>query len=114
MDAKRSHARLELPTAFPAKMDRWAHEKLTDPRAEQLLEKMTVDLKESLTLRLAPLLAHSRPLWSLKGAEDNLGLHPNDLSNKELRKAVRTLLEKDQGGPQKPISHCTAMTMGRR
>ena len=38
MDAKRPHALLEPPTTIPVKLDRWAHEKLTDPRAERLLE----------------------------------------------------------------------------
>ena len=44
MDAKRSHARLELQTVLPTPLDGWAHEKLTDPWAEQLLERMTGDL----------------------------------------------------------------------
>ena len=58
---------------MPAKLDRWAHEKLTDPRATPVLEKMTANLeaekltgamlvKEFLTQRLAPHQAHSRPL----------------------------------------------------
>ena len=46
-DVRRSHARLELLTP----LDRWAHEKLTDPRKERLLENITADLKaEKLTV----------------------------------------------------------------
>ena len=66
MDAKGLHARLELPTEMAEKLDQWAHEKLTDPRAAPVLKKMTMDLevekltgamivKEFLTQRLAPL-----------------------------------------------------------
>ena len=50
LDAKRSHAWLELPTKLPTPREGWAHEKLTDSRAEPLLQKMTADLKaERLT-----------------------------------------------------------------
>ena len=50
LDAKHTHARLELPTAPPTPLEGWAHEKVIDPRAELLLEKMTADLKaEKLT-----------------------------------------------------------------
>ena len=84
MDAKRSHAGLELLTAFPVKLDRWAHEKLTDPRAERLLEKMTADLeaekltgamlvREFLTQRLAPLQAHSRPYGDSRARKTTSG-----------------------------------------
>ena len=119
MDAKRSYPRLELPTGLPTPQEGWSHEKLTDPRAEQLMEKMVVGLKpddpkaekltgamivkEFLTQCLAPLQAHSHPLWSFKGAEDDLRLCSDTLSDEELSKAVRTLLGKDQGGP--PDTH---------
>ena len=88
MDAKRSYPQLELPTGLPTPHEGWSHEKLTDPRTEKLLERMTADLKvedpkaERLmgamivkdfpTQRLAPLQARSRPLWRFKGAEDDL------------------------------------------
>ena len=78
MDTKRSHAMLELPTGLPTSEKGWSHEKLTDPLVRPLLKKMEADLKaekltgamivkEFLTHRLAPLHAHSRPLWRFKG-----------------------------------------------
>ena len=64
-------------TSQPTPLEGWAHEKLTDPWAELLLERMMVDLKaeepnmekltgvmivnEFLTQCLAPLQAHLRP-----------------------------------------------------
>ena len=38
-------------------------------------------VREFLTQRLAPLQAHSRPMWDLKGAEDDLRLRPDNLSD---------------------------------
>jgi hypothetical protein len=60
-------------------------------------------VKEFLTQHLAPLQAHSRPLWSFKAVEDDLRLRPDNLSDEELSKVVRTLLGKDQCGP--PDAH---------
>ena len=54
-------------------------------------------VREFLTQRLAPLQAHSRPMWDLKGAEDDLRLHRGDLTSEELGKAVQILLGKDPG-----------------
>nr|XP_020195989.1 uncharacterized protein LOC109781799 [Aegilops tauschii subsp. strangulata] len=45
MDAKCSYPRLELPTGLPIPREGWSHKKLTDPRAEQFLERMVADLK---------------------------------------------------------------------
>ena len=86
--------------------DDLSHEELADPLAERLLEKMTAGLeagkltgamivKEFLTQHLAPLQAHSRPLWSFKGEVDDLWLCPDDLSDEELSKAFCTLLGKN-------------------
>jgi hypothetical protein len=44
VDAKRSHARLTWPSAPPVKPGCWAREKLADPRAKQVLKKMTAEL----------------------------------------------------------------------
>ena len=44
MDAKRSYPQLEMPTGLPTPQEGWSHEKLTNPWAEQLLEKMVADL----------------------------------------------------------------------
>src|SRR5215216_1789117 len=75
--------------------------KAKDPKAERLTGSMIV--KEFLTQCLAPLQAHSRPLWRFKGGVDDLRLRLDDLSDEELGKVVRTLLGKDQGGP--PDTH---------
>ena len=37
MDARGLHARLELLTEMPEKLDQWAHEKLTDPEVVLVL-----------------------------------------------------------------------------
>lgn len=104
MDVQGLHERLELPTALPEKLDRWGHEKLTNPRAVPVLEKMTADMgskltgamlvKEFLTQRLAPLQAHSHPLWDLRDVDDDIRLRPGRLTGEELSRAVLTLLEK--------------------
>ena len=41
-------------------------------------------LREFLTQWVAPLQAHSRPLWTLGGEEDKLRLSPGALSDEEL------------------------------
>ena len=56
-------------------------------------------VKKYLTQRLAPLQAHSCPLWSLKGAEDNLRLHPEDLTDEELSKTFAYLAREGSGRP---------------
>ena len=45
MDAKSIHPRLTLPTEMPQSDEGWLCAKLTDDRAEPVLEKMTADLK---------------------------------------------------------------------
>ena len=45
MDAKCSHPRLVRPMEMPVSHDGWFRAKLTDPRAELVLERMTADLK---------------------------------------------------------------------
>jgi hypothetical protein len=108
VDARRSHHWLRRPDAPPGKQARWVHEKLTDPRAKELLEKMTKELttgklsgpllvREFLKQCLAALQAHSRHLWDLQGWDDKLRLHPTALTDEELGKAMRVLLERDPG-----------------
>ena len=45
MDAKCSHPRIMLPMGMPVSHDGWFRARLTDPRAAQVLEKMTADLR---------------------------------------------------------------------
>jgi hypothetical protein len=93
----------------PVKPGCWAHEKLADPRAKQLLKRMMAELmtgkltgallaREFVRQRLAPLQAHSRPLWTFRGAGDELSLHPIAMTDEELSKVVHVLLDKDPGG----------------
>jgi hypothetical protein len=108
MDARDPNPRLESPTELPEKLDRWGHEKLTDPWAALVLRRMMTDMeasaltgamlvKEFLTQRLAPLQVHSRPMWEFQGAEDDIRLCSGSLTGEELDKAMHALLEKDPG-----------------
>nr|XP_020172929.1 dynactin subunit 1-like [Aegilops tauschii subsp. strangulata] len=97
----------------------WARAKLSDDRAAPVLEKMNADLKpgnakaakltgamllrEFLMLRVAPLQARSRPLWTLGGEEDKLRLSPVALSDEELAVALRLLVGDDQEYPPSTI-----------
>nr|XP_020170213.1 chromosome partition protein Smc-like [Aegilops tauschii subsp. strangulata] len=104
---------------MPSPRDRWLRAKLTDPRAKQVLEKMTTDLKpddprveklmgamllkEFLAQRVAPLQACSRPLWKLGDEGDDLRLRPDSLSEEDLGVAIHLLVGDDLGYP--PDSH---------
>ena len=115
MDAKCSHPRLVLPTEMPVSQEGWLRAKLTDPRAAQVLERMTADLrpgdsraakltgamivKEFMTQRVAHLQARPRPLWKLGDEGDDLRLRPEPLSDEELRSALCSLVGDDQGYP---------------
>ena len=107
--------RLSLPTGMPSSDKSWLSVKLSDPRAKHVLEKMATDLKpdgprvqkltgamilkEFMAQRLAPLQAHSRPLWKLEHEGDDLLLCPNPLSEEELGVALRLLVGEDLGYP---------------
>ena len=113
MDAKCSHPRLVLPTEMPVSHEGWLRAKLTDPRATQVLDRMTADLKpddsrtakltgamiakEFMAQRVAPLQAHPRPLWKLGDEGDDLRLRPEPLSDEELRSTLCSLVGDDQG-----------------
>nr|XP_020189255.1 uncharacterized protein LOC109774906 [Aegilops tauschii subsp. strangulata] len=113
MDAKCSHPRLVMPMEMPTPHDGWFRARLTDPRAEQVLDKMTADLKpddpkaaklmgamivkEFLAQHVAPLQARSRPLWKLANEKNNLRLRRDALSDEELGTALRLLVGDDQG-----------------
>nr|XP_020162044.1 cyclin-dependent kinase inhibitor 1C-like [Aegilops tauschii subsp. strangulata] len=53
-------------------------------------------MREFLMLRVAPLQARSRPLWTLGGEEDKLRLSPGALSDEELAVALRLLVRDNQ------------------
>ena len=66
---------------------------MTDMEASALTGAMLV--KEFLTQRLAPLQAHSRPMWEFKGAEDGIRLRSGSLTGEELDRAMNILLKGD-------------------
>ena len=104
MDAKCSQDLLELPTEFPSSGKGWLSEKITNPSLRPLMKKMEDDLKnEKLTMamivkefmmqRLAPLQAHSRPIWELMGDDDKLRLCSGMLPSTDLDLTSSILLE---------------------
>nr|XP_040255762.1 nucleolar and coiled-body phosphoprotein 1-like [Aegilops tauschii subsp. strangulata] len=69
-------------------------------------------LREFLMLWVAPLQAHSRPLWRLGDEEDKVRLSPVALSDEELAVALRLLVGDDQEYPSSvfiPLFHRTDM-----
>ena len=91
LDAGCMNSRLALPTGLPRSVDAWSRAKHDDQRAKPMLEKMNADLRPSnmkaakltgathlrefLAHRVAPLQAHTRPLWRLGDADGDLRLN---------------------------------------
>ena len=50
MDAWGLHARLELLTELPEKLDQWSHEKFTGPRAMSVLRKIESDMESGVLM----------------------------------------------------------------
>ena len=112
MGTKCVHPRLALPTERPQSDKGWSCAKLTDERATLVLEQMKSDLKpgntkaaniigamllrEFLALRVAPLQAHTHPLWELGYEEDKVRLSSEALSDEELTAALRLLVGDNQ------------------
>ena len=108
VDARCHNSRLELPTKQPEAVEAWSRTKLDDRRAKLVLEKMNADLRpgslraakltgasllrEFLSHRVAPLQAHSRPLWRLADADVILRLSLDALSDEDLTAALRCLV----------------------
>ena len=83
-----------------------------------MLEKMNADLRpgnakaakltgatllrEFLTQRVAPLQAHSHPLWMLDRTDDKLCLSPAALADEDLAAALRFLVGEDVEGREGP------------
>ena len=86
----------------------WSRAKLDDQRAKLVLEKMNADmrpgslraakltgaslLREFLSHWVAPLQAHSRPLWRLADANVVLRLSLDALNDEDLTAALRFLV----------------------
>ncbi|KAE8797314.1 hypothetical protein D1007_27564 [Hordeum vulgare] len=66
-----------------------------DISAKRRTEGMIV--KEFLVQRLAPLQAHTRPVWEYRAGDDKLRLRSRDLPTEDLSRAVAILLGDDPG-----------------
>ncbi|KAE8784112.1 hypothetical protein D1007_42326 [Hordeum vulgare] len=108
MSLKDANPRLKVPKGLPEKTSAWSSMKLYDPRAMPILERFSRDIsakrmtrgmivKEFLAQRLAPLQAHSRPLWDYQSDDDKLRLRSEDLPTEELNRVMATLLGGDPG-----------------
>ncbi|KAE8783855.1 hypothetical protein D1007_42603 [Hordeum vulgare] len=114
MSLKDANSRLEMPKGLPKKIYAWSSVKLSDPRAVPILGRFSRDIsanrltdgmivKEFLAQCLAPLQAHSRPLWDYQLGDDKLRLLSQDLSTEELNRVVPTLLGGDRGDLPKAL-----------
>ena len=115
MNAKCVHPCLELPTEAPQFDKGWSRVEPTDERASSVFEQMKIDLKpgnakaakvmgvmllrEFLMLRVAPLQAHTRPLWKLGDEEEKVRLSPVALPNDELTAVLCLLVGDNQEYP---------------
>ncbi|KAE8818246.1 hypothetical protein D1007_04124 [Hordeum vulgare] len=108
MSLKDANPRMEVPRGLPEKTSAWISAKLSDPWVEPILEHFSRDIsakrltggmivKEFLAERLAPLQAHSRPLWDYQFGDDKLRLWSQDLPTKELNRVIATLLGGELG-----------------
>ncbi|KAE8820941.1 hypothetical protein D1007_00969 [Hordeum vulgare] len=81
MCLKDANPRLEESKELPEKTSAWSSTKLSDPRFVLVLERFSRDIsakrltggmivKEFLAQRLAPLQAHSSPLWEYRAGDD--------------------------------------------
>ncbi|KAE8777683.1 hypothetical protein D1007_49530 [Hordeum vulgare] len=86
---KDANPRLEVPKGLPEKTSAWSSARLSDPRPMPILERFSHDIstkrltsgmivKEFLAQRLAPLQAHSTPLWNNQFGDDKLKLRSKD------------------------------------
>ena len=130
LDAACIHSRLVLPMEQPQADEAWSRAKLDDRRAKSVLEKMNADLRpgnmkaekltgatllrEFLVQRVAPLQAHSHPLWTLGGADDDLRLNSAALANGDLVAALRFLVGEDVEGLEGTPAPCSFPTTGNR
>ncbi|KAI4994433.1 hypothetical protein ZWY2020_034074 [Hordeum vulgare] len=83
MSLKDANPRLEEPQGLPEKTSAWSSANLSYPHAAPVLERFSPDIsaktltggmivKEFLAQRLAPLQAHSKPLWDYHAGGDEL------------------------------------------
>ena len=115
MDAKCADPRLALPTEVPSFHGGWPRVELPDERATLVLGQMVTDLKPGnaraakvtgvmllrgfLTLRVAPLQAHARPLWELEEEGNMTRLRPGALPDDELAAVLCLIVGDNQEYP---------------
>ncbi|KAE8809709.1 hypothetical protein D1007_13597 [Hordeum vulgare] len=103
MSFKDANPELKELKGLLEKTSTWSSAKLSDPRAAPILERFSrhisakrltggMIVKEFLAQRLAPIQAHSRPLWDYQIGDDNLRLWSEDLPTEELNRVVATLV----------------------
>ncbi|KAE8780166.1 hypothetical protein D1007_46720 [Hordeum vulgare] len=108
MCLKDANPRLEEPKGFPEKTSAWSSTKLSDPHVVPMLERFSSEIsakklargmivKEFLAQLLAPLQAHSRPLWEYCARDDELRLRSRDLPAEDLSRVLAILLGGDPG-----------------
>ncbi|KAE8793588.1 hypothetical protein D1007_31747 [Hordeum vulgare] len=85
MSLKDANPQLEVLKGLPGKTSAWSSAKLSDPRVVPILERFSHDIsnkrltggmivKEFLAQHLAPIQAHSKPLWDYPLGDDKLSL----------------------------------------
>ncbi|KAE8777545.1 hypothetical protein D1007_49656 [Hordeum vulgare] len=108
MFLKDANPRLEEPEELPEKTSPWSSANLSDPPVVPVLECFSCDIsakrltggmivKKFLAQCLAPLQAHSRPVWEYRAGDDKLGLRYRDLPTEDLSRAVPIFLGGDPG-----------------
>ncbi|KAE8775613.1 hypothetical protein D1007_51878 [Hordeum vulgare] len=114
MSLKDANPRLEEPKQLPKKTSAWRSTKLSDPGAAPVLERFSHNInakkltggmimKEFPAQCLAPLEAHSGPLWEYRVGDDGLRLRSRDLPTEDLSRAVAILLGNELGDLPKAL-----------
>ena len=96
IDAKEQSAYFDEPVAPPLKNTNWSSEKLQHPKIAPLILRMRLVREAGLTgqmvaedfvrRRIAPLQAHTKPVWMYSGPADSMRLHhgahtPDDVTS---------------------------------
>ncbi|KAE8798627.1 hypothetical protein D1007_26112 [Hordeum vulgare] len=96
MDACQERSLLVTPLGPPEQTSRWSQKKLTDQRVgpvlEQIISLVKARIKEFLGHCIAPLQAHSRPLWEFTDGRDPMRPHVCGVTHDELDGALVALL----------------------
>lgn len=101
MDVGGSNAFCDIPNAPPVKHDGWSSVPLAHQAMSALVGRLKLLRDAGLTgqmvardfvqHRIAPLQAHSRPMWMYSGLQDKMGLHPESLTKKDMAASMKLL-----------------------